>query len=168
MQCGHLTDIVKDGERERLDARGRRVLLGVAAELSVKAEIKLVRHWLVTWVRGPHAGEALTDGAEVVLHCARANRFVAGVARELTDTDAVGKDLEDTDLVRDVEEQGLLSDGDTKLNPDSPVGVGGGVAARNDAGGDRFFCKAEVTAELIGRLNGQSTQDSGCGYVSLK
>jgi hypothetical protein len=68
----------------------------------------------VARVQGPHAGEALTDGAEVVLHCSRSDRVVAGITRKGTNADAMGKDLEELDLVSDVKEQGALVEGDTK------------------------------------------------------
>jgi hypothetical protein len=123
---------------------------------------------LVAWVQGPHAGEALTDGAEVVLHCSRSYRLVAGIAGKGPRSDAMGKDLEDFDFVSDVKEQGVLVEGDTKCCPDAPVLAGGCIAARNDAGLGRFFCKAEVTAELMFDRSGQRTQDSCCGYVVLK
>jgi hypothetical protein len=118
---------------------------------------------LVPRVRGPHAGEALADGAEVVLHCSRSDRLVAGIAGKGTDADAMGKNLEDTDFVCDVREQGVLVEGGTESSPDGPVLAGGSVAARNDSGLGRFFCKAEITAELIFDRRGQRTQDCGWG-----
>ena len=114
-------------------------------------------------VQGPHAGEALTDGAEVVLHRSRSDRLVAGVSGEGTNSDAMGKNLEDFDLVGEVKEQGVLLEGDTKGCPDAPVLTGGSTSARNDSGRGRLFCKAEITAEVIFGRSGQRTQDSGCG-----
>ena len=119
--------------------------------------------YLVSRVQGPHAGEALADGAEVLLHCSRSDRLVAGIAGKGTDSDAVSKDLEDTDFIRDVREEGVLVEGDTEGGPDGPVFAGGSAAARNDSGLGRFFCKAEITAELMFDLRGQRTQDCGCG-----
>jgi hypothetical protein len=116
----------------------------------------------VAWVRAPHAGEALTDGTEVILHCSRSDRLAAGVPDKLSDTDAVGKDLENADFVSDVGEQGILVEGVTERNPDGPVFAGGYVAARNDSGLGRFLRKAEITAEFIFDLSGQSTHDSLC------
>lgn len=79
-------------------------MLGVAAKLAVKTKISYRGSNLVAGVKGPHAGEALADGAEVILHRSRPDRFVAAVAGEDTDADAVGKDLEDLNLVGDVNE----------------------------------------------------------------
>jgi hypothetical protein len=80
----------------------------------------------------------------------------------------MGKDLEEFDFVCDVMEQGILVEGDTEGGPDGPVLAGGSIAARNDSGLGRFFCKAEITAELIFDLRGQRTQDCCCGYMVFK
>jgi hypothetical protein len=64
-------------------------------------------------VRCPHAGEALADGAYVFLHCSRSDWLVAGNAGKCTNTDAMGKDLEEFVYVDNVKEQGILVEGDT-------------------------------------------------------
>jgi hypothetical protein len=166
VEGGQLANIVENGKRKRFDARRWGVFLGITAKLTVKAEVKEAGAYLVARVQGPHAGEALADGAEVVLHCSRSYRLAA--AGKGSNTDAMGKDLEDANFVRDVREQGVLVEGDTDLGPDGPVFAGGSVAARNDAGLGRFFCKAEITAKVICGLRGQRTQDRCCGYVVLK
>jgi hypothetical protein len=155
-----LMNIVEDSEWQRFDARWRRVFFGVAAKLAVQAKIGAVRAYKVAGVQGPHTGEALTDGAEVVLHRSRSDRLVAGVSGKGSNSDAMSKDLEDFDLVGEVKEQGVLVDGDAKGGPHDPIFAGGSTAARNDSGGGRFFCKAEIAAELIFGLSGQRTQDS--------
>ena len=159
MEGGHFAYVVEDSERKWLDTSWRRVFLGVTAKLAVQTEINQGGTFLVARVQGPHTGEALTDGAEVVLHCSRSDRFVAGVTCKGSCADSMGKDLEKSDFVSDVKEQGALVEGDTKGCPDVPVLAGGSAAARNDSGLGRFFCKAEITAELIFDLRGQSTQD---------
>jgi hypothetical protein len=108
MEGGHLADIVENGERKWLDARRWRVLLGVTAKLAVQPKVCRSGAYLVMRVQGPHAGEALTDGAEVVLHCSRSDQLVAGQTGKGTNADAMSKDLEDYDLVGGVKEQGVL------------------------------------------------------------
>ena len=50
-------------------------------------------------VRGPHTGEALPNGAEVILHCSRSNLEAATIAGEGASSDSMSEDLEDGDLV---------------------------------------------------------------------
>jgi len=138
-------------------------LFGVRAELVVETEICRSRDWVDARVGGPHAGEALRDGAKVVLHCSRSDLVVAVVAGQRAGTDPVGKDLKDWDFVGDSRQEGVLLDGDAKPTPDSPVGAGGGGSARNDTGLDRFFSKAEVNTEFMAVRRWQSRQDSTCG-----
>ena len=55
---GH--DVTEDGDRDRLDTVGRRVLLRVAGELALEAEVDLALH-SQAWVGGPHTGERLPN-----------------------------------------------------------------------------------------------------------
>jgi hypothetical protein len=136
--------------------------------LAVEPEIGLEGGGIPTRIRGPHAGEALTDGAKVVLHCASSDRLAAGVTGKQSDADAVGEDLENFNLVGDGSKEGVLAEDGAESAPNSPVLAGGGGPTRNDAGLGRFFRKAEVTAEIMLGRRGQRTQGKGCGYVELK
>jgi len=91
----HSSDVVETTERQRLDLTGGWVLFGVRAEPAVERKIGLSRDWVDARVGGPHAGEALRDGAKVVLHCSRLDLVVAVVAGQRAGTDLVGKDLKD-------------------------------------------------------------------------
>ena len=72
----------------------------------------------------------------------------------------MGKDLEDRDFVsNNGGRQGVLLDGEAKPTPDGPIGV----LTRNNSGLNRFFCKAEINAEIVGVRRGQSFQDSAYG-----
>jgi hypothetical protein len=68
MEFGHLADIVEDAKRKRLDARRRRVFFRVTAKLAIKPESSQGGASLMARIQGPHAGKALTDRAELVLH----------------------------------------------------------------------------------------------------
>jgi hypothetical protein len=58
-------------------------------------------------------------------------------------------DLKECDGVFNVLEEWIHVERLAKLNPVEPMVVGCLGPARNDAGGDRFLCKAQITAELI-------------------
>jgi hypothetical protein len=63
MKSSHLANIVKDTKRKGLDTSRRGILFRVTAKLTVEAEVSLVGAYLMPRVQGPHAGEALADGA---------------------------------------------------------------------------------------------------------
>jgi hypothetical protein len=73
------------------------------------------------------------------------------------------EDLEKGDGVNDVKEPGVQGKGLGKGDPGLPMAIGCRGAARNDAGSDRRLNKAEISAEFMGGLRWQSSQDAGCG-----
>jgi hypothetical protein len=57
--------------------------------------------------------------------------------------------LEERDGVLNVLEVWIHVERVAELGPIEPMVVGCLGTARNDAGGDRFLCKAQITAEFI-------------------
>ena len=122
---GSAVHVEEEGDGHGADAGGRWIFLFVACELAAEAKIDF-SHPVQSGVSGPHAGEDLADGAEVLLHLAFLNFFARCCQDARSNSDC--EDLEDRDWVVDALEIG----GDAKVGaergPNSPVGsVGTGL-----------------------------------------
>ena len=116
---GSAVHVEKEGDRYGADARWRWVFFLVACELSAEAKIDF-SHSVQSGVCGPHAGEDLADGAEVLLHLALLNFFARCCQDARSNSNF--EDLEDRDGFIDALEIG----GDAKVGaeggPNPPIG----------------------------------------------
>ena len=93
--------VMHNRKGNRFYARSRGVGSGVTAELLLE-KVMGCAIAVEARVRGPHAGHRLADGAEGAFHGARSDSMVGG--RKVAGSITVGKDLEDGNMIRDVNE----------------------------------------------------------------
>jgi hypothetical protein len=141
---GHGESLGDDGDGQRFDAFGRRVALGIRAELALEPEVNVVVE-IKPRVFGPHTEERLCNSAYGVFHCARADRSAAG--GNFTGAVAVGKNLKKCDGMVNFAELRVDTEVPTEGGPAVPTGNGKLGSASHDAVVNGLQDRAVITAE---------------------
>ena len=109
----------------------------------------------------PQAWKFLTNKSDRVFN--RASLVLKFGGRDLSISPEESKGLQYRDRVGHLLKEGVDIDRGAKRNPDAPGAFGLLIAGRNDAGGNRFFCKAQIRAESIAGRRWSIFQETGCG-----